>query len=158
MKRLMLFVAVMLLSLPAFALDGHGREKTNVLDDVIRMSQAGVSDDAIISYVVHAREPFEATADDIIALTNAHVSKDVIKAIVDEAADRKERRVERRDDSSTRERVVVAPYYGGYYGGYYDPFYYGRFYDPFVYSPRVFVGFGFGRFHGGGHGFRHGRH
>jgi hypothetical protein len=152
MKRLIPLAALLLAAAtPLFALDDTARtDRTDqnrrivIVDDVIRMSQAGVSDDAIISYVEKSREPFDLSADDIIAMTDAHVSKDVIKAVVDESAARKDRR-RYRD-----ERVYVAP-------GYYDPWLYPYYYDPFWYGPRfgVGVGFGFGpRF---GRGFHHGR-
>ncbi len=118
-----------------------------IIDDVIRMSQAGVSDDAIISYVRNTREPFDVSADDVIAMTDAHVSREVVKAVVDEAAARTDRR--RYEDRGTvRETVYVAPPY------YYDPFFYPYYYDPFFYGPRVFLGFSFGpRFGRGLHRF-----
>jgi len=151
MKRLIPLAALLLAAAtPLFALDDAARtDRTDrnrriiVVDEVIRMSQAGVDDDAIISYVAKSREPFDVSADDIIAMTDAHVSKDVIKAVVDESAARKDRR-RYRD-----ERVYVSP-------AYYDPWFYP--YDPFWYGPRFAVGVGFGfvpRF--GGRGFRHGR-
>ena len=72
--------------------------------------------EAIIAFVVHTREPFTVTADDVIAMTNAHVSKDVIKAVVDEAEARK--RVRRQEDD-------------------YIPFYY-QYYDPWWFMPRYY--------------------
>jgi len=145
-KRLIPLFALLLTvaAAPVFALDDsnrndRNRDKRTLVDDVIRMSQAGVSDDAIISFVSHTRERFEVTADDIIAMTNAHVSKEVVKAIVDEAADRKDGR-----GYAGRTAVYVAPYYG-----WYDPFWSPYYYDPFFYGPRVSIGFRFGpRFRG----------
>jgi hypothetical protein len=158
-KRSIPILAVVLFTLtaPLFALDdpdrpdraNRGHRTIVVVDDVIRMSQAGVSDDAIISYVRNTRDPFDVNADDIIAMTDAHVSKEVVKAVVDEASVSKDRTRERG-----RERAYVAPSY------YYDPFYYpGYYYDPFWYRSSVYLGFTFGpRFIGRGHigrGFRH---
>jgi hypothetical protein len=151
MKRLIPLAALLLATAtPLFALDdSSGTDRTDrnrrivIVDDVIRMSQAGVSDDALISSVEKSREPFDVGADDIIAMTDAHVSKDVIKAVVDESAARKDRR-RYRD-----ERVYVAP-------GYYDPWFYP--YDPFWYGPRFAVGVGFGFVPSfGGRGFHHRR-
>jgi hypothetical protein len=161
MKRLFPLAILLLIvaATPVFALDPSGQTRTaSVIDDVIRMSQAGVADEAIVSFVVHSRQRFDVSADDVIALTNAKVSKEVIKALVDEAADRKDRK-EVRSERTERETVYVRP---GYYSGWYDPFYspfYSPFYDPFWYGPRVSLGFGFGYGHhfGGGRGFRHGR-
>jgi len=112
MKRA-LFV-LLLVATPLFAFDAKHR---TVVEDVIRMSQAGVADEAIIAFVVHTREPFEVSADDVIAMTNAHVSKDVIKAVVDEAEARKNAR--RRDDDDD------------------IPFYY-QYYDPWWFMPRYY--------------------
>jgi len=156
MTRWISLLAALLFVTPLFGIDDadraprtdRNRRTVIVVDDVIRMSAAGVSDDAIIAYVRKTRDDFDVTADDIIAMTDAHVSRDVVKAVVDEAAARKDRR-------GTRERsyYVAAPY-----PYYYDPYYY----DPFWYGPRYSFGFGFGfypRFIGGGFrgGFR-GRH
>ena len=158
MNRWIALLAALLFVTPLFALDDASRDdratrnrRVVIVDEVVRMSAAGVSDDAIISYVRNARDNFDVTADDIIAMTDAHVSKDVVKAVVDESAARKDRR-------GTRERS----FYGGAaaYPYYYDPFYYPAYYDPFWYGPRLSfgVGFGYGRFGGGGfHGGR-GRH
>ncbi|HEY3056721.1 MAG TPA: hypothetical protein VGK31_12395 [Thermoanaerobaculia bacterium] len=118
MKRA--FILLFLVSTPLFALD---RTRRTIVDDVIRMSQAGVSEDAIIAFVVHTRDDFEVTADDVIAMTNAHVSKEVIKAMVDEADARKNRRrreVDRDDDD------FFFPYFNPYY-------------DPWWFMPRYYT-------------------
>jgi hypothetical protein len=142
------FAALLLLATTAFAIDDATRDdrasrnrRVVIVDEVIRMSAAGVADDAIISYGRNTRDSFDVTADDIIAMTDAHVSKDVVKAVVDESAARKDRR-------GTRDRryFVAAPY-----PYYYDPFYY----DPFWYGPRFSFGFGFGPRFGGGFRGRH---
>ena len=155
MKRLILLLAVLLFTAPLFALDeanradrpDRARRTVIIVDDVIRMAQAGVGDDAIIAYVRNSREPFDVSADDLIAMTNAHVSEKVMKAVEDEAATRKDRDYDRRDTRESRSTVYVTPY-----PYYYDPYYY-PYYDPFWYGPRVSFGFGFGfgpRFGGGG--------
>jgi hypothetical protein len=144
----LLVVFLVAAATPLFALDeanrtDRGRRTVLVVDEVIRMSQAGVGDDAIISYVRHTREPFDVSADDIIALTDARVSRDVVKAVVDEAAAWKDRDRDRRGDRAGRVYVTAYPYY--------DPFFYPYYYDPFFYGPRFFVSFGFGpRFIGRG--------
>jgi hypothetical protein len=147
-KRFIPLIAVLLFAVPSFALDNANRgdrpdraaRTVIVVDDVIRMAQAGVSDDAIIDFVRNTREPFDINADDLIAMTNAHVSERVMKYVQEEAAARRD--YNRRE---TRSTVYVAPY-----PYYYDPFYYP--YDPLWYGPRVGVGFGFGfgRHFGGG--------
>jgi hypothetical protein len=158
MTRWTALLATLLFVTPLFAIaidDGDRAPRTDrnrrtviVVDDVIRMAAAGVSDDAIIAYVRNTRDDFDVTADDIIAMTDAHVSNDVVKAVVDEAAARKDRR-----GTGGRSYYAAAPY-----PYYYDPFYYPAYYDPFWYGPRFSFGVGarFGPRFGGG-GFR-GRH
>ncbi len=158
MKRSIPLLALLILAAtPLFALDetnrtdrsDRARRTVIVVDDVIRMSQAGVGDDAIIAYVRNTRELFDISADDLIAMTNARVSERVIKAVEDEAAARRES-YDRRRSREGRSTVFVAPY------PYYDPFYYPYYYDPFWYGPRFSFGIGFRfgpRFIGGGRHF-----
>ena len=111
------------------------------------MAAAGVSDDAIVAYVRNTRDDFDVTADDIIAMTDAHVSREVVKAVVDEAAARRDRR-----GTGERSYSMAAPY-----PYYYNP-YYPAYYDPWWYGPRYSFGFGVGfgpRFGGGGFRGRH---
>ncbi len=135
----------MIVAVPTFALDANGdaRKSAAVVDEVIRMSQAGVADEDIIAYVQKSHERFDVTADDLIALTNARVSKNVIHSLIAEADDRNGDR-----DRTTRTRTVVAPrvYVGAPW--YWDPYYY---YDPFWYGPRLSISFGhvWGGYHRG---------
>jgi uncharacterized protein YeeX (DUF496 family) len=155
MIRWTALLATLLFVSPLFAIDDadraprtdRNRRTVVVVDDVIRMAAAGVSDDAIIAYVRNTRDNFDVTADDIIAMTDAHVSKDVVRAVVDEASARKDRR-------GTRERSYYA---AAPYPYYYSPYYYPAYYDPFWYGPRYSFGFGFGFGPRFGGGFR-GRH
>jgi hypothetical protein len=141
--------------------------RTTVIDDVIRMSNAGVDEDAILKFVRKSHDLYVVDADVIIALTDAKVSKAVLEAVMDEAYDPGNDRGTRSDDRGrTRTIYVRSPYYGYAY----DPWYYSPFaYDPFFFGSRVSFGFGFGGFHGsrggrgghgghGGHGGRGGRH
>lgn len=162
MKRLtsLAFLVILIGAVPVFALDenrdsrtaNYERDRHTVIDDVVKMSQAGVSDESIIRFIQQSRDRYVVNADTIIALNDAHVSKAVINALMDGAYDRGDR----RDDRVVQQRVYVqaSPYWS-----YYDPFWYP--YDPFWYGPRVSLGFGFGfggyrggyrgGFHGGGH-------
>jgi hypothetical protein len=142
---------LVLVAAPLFAV------QRNAVDEVIRMTRAGVAEDTILDYLEKTDARIIVTGDDVIAMNDAHVSKAVIKAVVD-AAD------SRRNDRSYRDRgyvaprvVVAAPYY-------YDPYYY---YDPFWYRPSFSLGFSFGGFgyggyrgghSGGGSRGGHGRH
>jgi hypothetical protein len=148
----LLFIAA---AAPVFALDAdpHARRSTAaIVDEVVRMSQAGVADDDIVAYVHKTRDRFDVTADDLIALTDAKVSKAVIHAVIDESDARN------GDYRGRREvRTVVQPslYVGSPW--FYDPFYY---YDPWFYQPRLSLSFGFGHYGGfrgyrGGHGGGH---
>jgi len=157
MKRIVYAIAVLLLTVaatPLFAV------QKNLVDDVIRMSKAGVSEDSIVEFVQKTDGRFEVTADDVIAMSEAGVPKAVIHAVVNEAkASQGDRRTTERQQVVERSTVVVAPGYG-----YYRPYYYDPFYDPFWYQPRLSFSFGFGGYgrgyhHGGGGGRGgHGRH
>jgi len=153
-KRVISAAAVLLFiaaAAPVFALDAdpHRRSTASIVDEVIRMSQAGVAEDDIVAYVHKTHDRFDVSADDLIAMTDAKVSKAVIHAVVDEAD-------VRNGDGDRHVRTVVQPalYVGSPW--FYDPFYY---YDPFWYQPRLSLSFGFGRYYGGGHRFYgHGGH
>lgn len=146
--RAALVVVLALAAAPLFAIDGQQQRPASLVDDVIRMTKAGVDEQAVLAFVEKYDGKFDVTADDLIAMSDAKVSRQVIKAVLDEADER---------DGTVRERreVVVTPrYYPSYWGPrYYDPFYY---YDPFWYGPRFSVGFSFGRYYGG-HYYRGGR-
>ncbi len=132
---------LLLVAAPLFAV------QRNAVDEVIRMSRAGVAEDTILDYIAKTDARITVTGDDIIAMTEANVPKAVIKAVVDAADARRNY----RDRSYASPRVVVAAPYPYYY----DPYYY---YDPFWYRPSISLGFafgGYGRFHGG---FRGGHH
>jgi len=172
MKRILSAVAILTFlaaAAPVFAEEPVDRnaptaryDRTTVIDDIIRMSKAGVDDDAIIKFVRQSHDLYVVDADVIIALTDAKVSKPVLEAVMDEAYGLGNDRDTRRDSRRTyRTTYVRGPYYG------YDPWFYSPFgYDPFFYGPRVSFGFGFGHFGGsrgghgghGGHGGRGGRH
>jgi len=150
-KRMISAVAVLLFiaaAAPVFALDADPqarRTTATIVDEVIRMSQAGVADEDIVAYVHKSRDRFDVTADDLIAMTDAKVSKAVIHAVIGEAD------VRNGDgDRSVRSTTVVRPsvYVGSPW--FYNPYYY---YDPFWYQPRLSLSFGFGHF-GGYHGYR----
>lgn len=116
---------LLLVAAPLFAV------QRNAVDEVIRMAKAGVSEDTMLEYVARTDAKIVVTGDDVIAMTDANVPKEVVKALVDASGNRRDY----RDRSYASPRVVVAaPYY-------YDPYYY---YDPFWYRPSVFLGFGFG--------------
>ena len=134
-------LVLMLAAMPLFAIDDQ-QKSASLVDDVIRMTRSGVDEDSILSFVEKSDRKFDVSADDLIAMTDAKVSRKVIKAVLDEADER---------DGTVRERrqVLTTPrYYPTYYYGprYYDPFYY----DPFWYGPRFSIGFGFGGYYRGG--------
>jgi hypothetical protein len=121
---------IVLVAAPLFAV------QRNVVDEVIRMTRSGVAEDTILDYLDKTDARIVVTGDDVIAMNDAHVSKAVIKAVVDAADARRGR----NDRGYTSTRVLVSP------GYYYDPYYY----DPFWYRPSLYLGFGFGGYYGGG--------
>ena len=161
MKRLIAVLLFALVAIPAMALTensssreavrpgDHGR-RPMIVDDVIRMSQSGVGDDAIISYVKKYRDRFDVNADDVIAMNDAHVSKDVVRMVVDEASARRDDRDDRYNDRAPA-RVYTSVYYDPWFypSWYYSPYYYG-------WGPRFSLGIRFGpHFGGGGRFHRH---
>jgi hypothetical protein len=147
MNRIIRAVAVLFVSamtLPLFAADGR-----NIVDEVIKMQRAGVAEENIMDFVHRSDGRFTVTADDVIALSDAKVSRTIIKAVLDEADVRNG--VDNRRESD-RETVVVSPRV--VYPYYYDPF----FYDPFWYGSRVSLGFRFGGYYGGHYGGGHSGH
>jgi hypothetical protein len=152
-----LTILLILTAAPLFA----ARRNANIVDDVIRMQKSGIAEDEIIAFVHKGDTRLDVTADDMIALHDAGVSRNVIKAILDES----DARGERRDGNRGRDYgySYAAPSFSyGYYGVpyFYDPWYYNPWY--YGYGPRVSVGFnfGFGRYWGGYRGgfrggFRH---
>ncbi len=65
-KRTIYLFAVLLCLVAATPLFATQR---TLVDDVIRMSQAGVSEETIVSFVHNARGRFDVSADDVIAMT-----------------------------------------------------------------------------------------
>jgi hypothetical protein len=142
MKRFLPAAAVLfLMTTPLFAAAAPPR----LVDDVIRMSKAGVEDETILEFVAKTEGHYVVTTDDIIAMTEAGVPKPVIKAVVKGSDWREGSREASTDEHSTT--VYVEPPYYPYYG--WNPFY-----DPWWYMPRLYVNYGFNRgggHHGGGH-------
>ena len=103
-------------AVPVFALDdnrdnrdtrtaNYDRDRHSVIDDVVKMSQAGVSDESIIRFVRQSRDRYVVNADTIIALNDAHVSKAVINALMDGAYDRGGRQADDLEDDASDEEV-----------------------------------------------------
>jgi hypothetical protein len=122
--------------------DSGRYDRSSVIDDVIRMSQAGVNDEAIIRFLRESRDAYVLDADVIIQLTEAKVSKDVLNAVMDHAYRRGQEGRARRDDRRST-TVYVRPYY--------DPWFYSYGWGPYWYGPRISYGWGWG-------GYRHFRH
>jgi hypothetical protein len=139
MRRLTFLFLFLLAATPLLAVQ---TTKETIVQDVIRMAKSGVDDDTIIEFVEKYDGRFDVSADDLIAMTEAKVSKDVIKSVVSEADARNEEadKADGRDDERTyvRPSTVYYPYYAPRY---YSPY---TYYDPFWYGPRVSIGFGFG--------------
>src|SRR5512142_1580554 len=147
---------LLFLAIPAFAV-----QTRNVVDDVIKMSKSGVAEETILDFVNKSGR-YDVTADDVIAMSEANVPRNVIRAVVKHADTSAPGS---RDRARDRQTVIVSPSYAyvapygywPYYGYGYDPYWYG-------YGPSISLGFGFGGFYGGrghwggGHGgFRHHR-
>ena len=124
--------------------------------DVISLTQAGLSDSLIVSMMDASRSYFQLTTQDVLDLKSAGVREPVIKAML--AAPPEESENAGSDD--VRYRVVPPYWYMGYYP-YWDPwnssmYRYGYSYYRPVYVrhsfPVHYGGFGGGRGYGGYHG------
>src|ERR1043166_7090652 len=141
MKRhLLVALLISFAAVPLFA----ARRTTNIVDDVIRLQKAGGAEDEIIAFVHKGESRMDVTADDMIALHDAGVSRAVIKAVLDESDARGERR-DRDGRNYGYSYSYAAPVYG-YYGVpyYYDPYWYAPWYGYGYWGPRVAIGFNFG--------------
>jgi len=175
MKRLAAFSAILIFgaSLAAAQTASPSRRFSNpLLNDIVRMSKAGMPNDTIVAYVQarEARLDAALTADDLIELRRAGVGEPVIRYLASVAtfdaspsgsAPRPQARYESTEGEG--ETVAVEPGYVGYGYPYYGwgwgwPYYGGWWGGPF-FSGSVFIGGRFGhRGHFGGHGgFRHHR-
>ncbi len=83
-KRLLFALSLLLLvcAVPAFA------RTIIIVDEVIRMTKAGVDEGAIVAYVHKYGEPFQINGDDVIAMNEAHVPPAVFRAVIDESGAR----------------------------------------------------------------------
>lgn len=115
----------------------NGRQRTSTLDslsmmskqDVISLSQAGVSDSLIISMLDMTGSYFRLTTQDVLDLKNAGVHDGVIKEMM-----------------SPPPQATQSSDNGRYYY-YYPPYWYAGYYpywDPWWYYPSFSLGVGFG--------------
>lgn len=184
MKRALAFSTIFLFgSLAAWAQPAQSssaasrRFENPLLNDVVLMTQADLSEATIIAYVRARRFRLasDVSADDLIGLQQAGVKESVVRYIAGSAgieAPAGDRRSQELNYDSRRDRAVAVqpPYgedetyydsygYGGYpygYGyGYGYPYGYGSYPYWYAYSPYyISGGHGFGRpgfFRGGGH-------
>jgi hypothetical protein len=125
--------------------------------DVISLTQAGLSDSLIVSMMDASQSYFQLTTQDVLDLKAAGVRESVIKSML--AAPPADE--EQGGSGDVRDHVVPPYWYIGYYP-YWDPWYASSWY-PYHYSsyrpvyvrhsyPMHYGGFGGGRGYGGGHG------
>jgi len=150
------------------------------LDDVVKLSKAGVDESVILSYIQNSGVGYNPNAQDIIQLRELGVSSQITAALMQRGSEvRQAATVAAQKQAQaaaapaqaapvyTAPATYVAPAstvtYIGYpsyaydYGGYYGPSYYSYPYYPRYYGyyggfyPSVSVGFRFGGGHFGGH-------
>ena len=189
MKKLAILSAILMLVLGvsmAAAQTPPPRSATHfsnpLLNEVVRMTNAGLRNDTIIAYVRarQSRLDAELTADDLIELRRAGVDEPVIQYLAGAASfagggssyrgEPNDRPVAYSGDSGDGETVAVDPGYRGSYGGWGWgwgwgwPYYGWGWGYGWPYYGSVFISGG-GHFHGGhgghgggGHGGGHGGH
>jgi hypothetical protein len=149
MKRLAILSAILILS-SATALAQSGPHSTRfsnpLLDDVVRMTKAGMSEATIVAYVKARRAGMDSvSADDLMQLRRARVGEPVIQylagvAPLDEGRTGEARQGDVTYDSGDGTAYPVEPAYNG---GYVSPYGYGYYpYDGGGYFPTsvVFIG------------------
>ena len=150
MKRPVAFSAILILGAAvafAQAESSSTRFSTPLLDDIVRMTKAGLSDSTIVAYVKVRRARLDSilSADDLIQLRRAGVSKTVIRYLASVTADDVGQTGEGRHEEVTydsREGTAypVEPAYGGVYGYPYGYGYYPRYGGGFFCTSVVFIG------------------
>ncbi len=162
----LLLASVVLLAEPA----SPRRYSNRLMNDVVQMTRAGLSDSTIIAYVKARRSRLaDVTAEDLITLRQQGVSEPVVAYVAGTAGIQGDydREAQMNYESDEGDTTAVEPSYpvDGYdgYDGYYAygyPYWYAWGY-PYGYgywpgfSTGVFIGGRFGGFHGGfrgGHG------
>lgn len=156
MKRTAAFSAMFLLSVLTFAQPAPSRRFANpLLNDVVQMTRADLSDATIVAYVKarRARLDSDLSADDLIQLRRAGVSEAVVRYIAGAtgiADDSGARAGDVAYDSTDEPADSVEPVYDVGLG---DPYWYAYGYPYwYAYSPYFTTSFfiGGGRFHGRG--------
>src|SRR5688572_26149580 len=85
-KRLLTILPFLLFAVTVHAVSPH---TATVVEEVIRLTGNGATDDLIIAYMEKSPEAFDVTGDDVVAMNEARVSPAVIRAVIDESAARK---------------------------------------------------------------------
>jgi hypothetical protein len=175
MKRtLALSIAFLLASVVLLAEPASPRRYSNrLMNDVVQMTRAGLSDSTIIAYVKARRSRLaDVSADDLISLRQAGVSEPVVAYIagavgIEGGEYDRDSQMDYQSQSDEGGTTAVEPSYPvDGYDGYYSygyPYWYAWGY-PYWYgywpgfSTSVFIGGRFGGFHGRFHGGFHGGH
>jgi hypothetical protein len=161
-KRALVFSAILLLLGSAAAQAEPGaqhRFSNRLLNDVIEMTRAGLSDETIVAFVTSRRARLDAdvSAQDLIRLRQAGVSESVVRAIAGASGiqdgeggrsgrmtyDSSDAGAQAAETSGGEDVAYDSPYPYGYrpywYAWYGDPWWYG--YGPYV-STTLFFGGG----------------
>jgi hypothetical protein len=92
MKRaatILVTIALVLIPLWSVAAQQSADQPTKMTAAVLKMAEAGVESDVLLSFVQNSKGDFNLSADDIIALKSAKVDASVIKAMLNhDAADK----------------------------------------------------------------------
>jgi hypothetical protein len=129
----------------AASAEAHDEElQAELLDEVLRMTHAGVPDHLIIKQIDAMEFEFEFTADDIVELRTLGLSDLVLEVLIDSAI------ILEEEPPAEKYVVVSAGFYSPWYcfpyawGFYYDPFprLYSHYYSPFHYQAHFFGYYG----------------
>lgn len=142
MRRLTLLLAVALLLVQTVAWAHDEKMQAELLDEVLRLTQAEIPDEIILEQIQAWDFAFELTADDIVELRTLGVSDSVLEALIATSP------VDA--DAAQAQVILTTGYYAPWYwfpiawGGYWDPFpdLYCAYYYPFHYGCASFGYYG----------------
>jgi hypothetical protein len=162
MKRALAFFAILLLGAAAAPAEpgAQHRFSNRLLNDVVEMTRAGLSDETIVAFVASRRARLDAdvSAQDLIRLRQAGVSESVVRAIAGASGvldggggrsgrmtyDSSDAGAQAAEPSDGEDVAYDSPHPYGYrpywYAWYGDPWWYGYGYSPYFSTTFFFRG------------------
>jgi len=136
-SRLFVFAVLFLSAIAARpALADHASDQDTQIDAILRLVDAGISDEVIIKHIQATGFVYDLSADDILELRQKGVTDQVLEAMLDTAIDDsgskpKQSPPSDKEDGYADSHVSVALSAGWFSPWYHYPYAWGYYYDPF---------------------------